>query len=446
MLKKILIPALSTMMVMPLVNAATVEERLSELELKQDTQIVKFGGRFFSSYDNVEYATRTATNGPVTTDTLNLMRLQFSLNFDANISSKLKFYGRYTTSKYFNHFQRTETLSGSTANTAINNSTGRDLGIQDNFEAGPATFLERAYLAYAMNDYVTFSVGRLPTVDGPPLNWEDGVSREGTYPHLAYSNVLDGAATTFNFSSFLPTNNQFFARLVYTPFSNVGTAATGNPGSLSANGKLASINGLYVGMLEYSTKGEKFGEFLAIGQALIGRNLQYLRTATDTLDGNYNTYSFYSHVTDIMHTGIDFSGTYFMSSYENTHLLGGTTGLYTNTVNDKKMGHAFLLTTRYLIPVKMLNSPSVGAEYIKGDKYFNKSDPTSHDVEGFYSTRGHGLHFYYSQPIETGLRLRFGYITKTDKYARGDTTGDINTAKVRDNKAKNIYAQVRLDF
>ena len=270
MLKKLLIPTLSIMMVMPLVNAATVEERLSELELKNDMQVVKFGGRFFSQYDNVEYQNRTAVNGPVTTDTLNIFRLQFSLNFDANLSKKLQFYGRYTTSKYFNHFQRAETLTGSTANTSINNSTGRDLGITDNFEAGPGTYLERAFLNYAVTDYLTLSVGRLPTVEGLPLNWQDGVSREGTYAHLAYSNVLDGMAITGNMSSMLPQGHQFFARAVYTPFSNIGTNNT----RLVAGGqKLDSINGLYVGMLEYTMPGTSFGELAVLGQVLVGKKL-----------------------------------------------------------------------------------------------------------------------------------------------------------------------------
>ena len=286
------------------------------------------------------------------------------------------------------------------------------------------------------------SVGRLPTVDGPPLNWEDNVSREGTYAHLAYSNVLDGAAATVNLSSMLPTNHVLMTRFVYTPFSNISSSA----GKLTAGAqKLDSINGLYVGMLEYSTKGQNFGEFLVLGQTLIGRGLQYTRTTTGALIGNYNTYSLYSHMTNIMNAGFDLSGTYFMSSYENTQLISGS-GQYTNKLNDKKMGHAFLITTRYQIPVEVLKNPSLGVEYIKGDKYFNKSDPTSRDVTGFYTTRGHGVHVYYSQPIETGLKLRLGYVTKTDKYARGDTTGEITTAKIRNNKSKDMYAQVRLDF
>ncbi|MBP9681602.1 MAG: hypothetical protein KBD76_09370 [Bacteriovorax sp.] len=330
------------------------------------------------------------------------------------------------------------------------------MAIADTYEAGPTTYLERAYFNYFMNDYLVFTAGRLPTVDGPPLHWEDNVSREGTYSHLAYSNVLDGVATTVNLNKYMPQDHSLNFRFIYTPFSNVGTSIvaggvlpSGNPGSIATKtgGKMDSISPLYVGMAEYSLKGQRFSDVLVLAQVLVGNNIFYGRSSTyGEIRVDYNTYSLYSHVTNLMNWGLDLSATAYMSTTKNDSVFTGLGGAYSSVKDVTKYGHAVLLTTRYAIPVAMLNNPSAGMEYIYGDKNFNKIDPVSRDVEGFYSTRGYGYHFYYSQPIETGLKLRFGYITKTDKYARGDVLGDVTDAKIRNNKTKNIYAQVRLDF
>lgn len=452
-MKKIIVPLFSALVASSAVSAATIEERLSELELKQDMSFVKFGGRFFGSYDNVEFQTRSTQNAAYTTNTLNFMRLQFSLNMDADISPKLKFYSRYTTSKYFNHFHRSTTALGdTTTNAPMDNSTNRDLGISDNFDAGPATFLERAYFNYAINDYLIFSLGRLPTVDGPPLHMGDNVSREGTYAHLAYSNVLDGVATTVNLNSMMPQGNSLSLRFIYTPFTNIsGTdSTTGNISAVSLSGgrKLHSESPLYVGMAEYALKGKSFGDILVLGQVLKAKDLVYLRHATlGEVTADYSTYSLYADITNIMNTGIDFSATGFISETKNTSIiaaLGG--GAYSSVLNATHTGHALLLTTRYTLPVTMLKNPIFGAEYIYGDKYFNKSDNVSKDVVGFYNTRGNGIHVYYTQPLETGLKFRLGFIDKTDHYGRAISLGDVTPARKINNKSTNIYAQVRLDF
>lgn len=461
MKKKILLPVLTAAIAMGSTNAATIEERLSELELKQDMNILKFGGRFFSSYDNVQYQSRATNTAAYTSDTLNLYRMQFSLNLDADVSQRIKFYGRYTTSKYFNHFHRNETTyvpapGLPTQNLPIESSVNRDLGITDSFDAGPAAFLERAYFNYSMNDYLTFSVGRLPTVDGPPLHWEDNVSREGTYAHLAYSNVLDGAAVTTNLSKLMPEGNNLSLRFILTPFSNVGGGNTaGSPASLTlaSGGKLKEYSSFYTGMVEYSLKGKSFGDILVLGQVLSAKDLVYLR-ATTAVSGfpgeviaDYKTYSLYTDITNIMNLGLDFSVTGFISETKNTSIvsaIGG--GAFSAVRNATHTGKAFLLTTRYNLPIAFLKNPNIGVEYINGDKYFNKADNVSKDVVGFYTTRGHGLHFYYTQPIETGLKMRIGYMQKTDKYARGFALGEQTPAKNVNNKADNIYAQIRLDF
>ena len=70
---------------------------------------------------------------------------------------------------------------------------------------------------------LTFSVGRMPTNQGPGTHEYDGLQRQGTYPRIAYNMILDGYAATYNMHKFVPQGHNLSARLVYTPLMSYNT-------------------------------------------------------------------------------------------------------------------------------------------------------------------------------------------------------------------------------
>ena len=509
------IAALAVMSLSPAVLAeatlSQLEERLSNLELKNDLNLLQFGGRFITRYDNIHL-----TQNDRDSFNHNLYRLQFSLDMQANISSKLTFFGRYTTSKYFNHFNRGASTDAIVvgANPTESSNT-RDLDIADNFEGGPTNYLERAYLNYNITDSLVASVGRLPTIDGSPSEFVDDSSRQGTYPLMAFSYVLDGVALTHNTQ--FEGGSTLSSRLVYTPtinydgldinmsqggrsislpaavLSGAETTALGlgnNPGTyvFTLTGyqarQMKTAGSMLTGMMDYSKKGALGSKELSvIGQYSQIFDLYYPYSAISNLSIDYGIGTLMTQVNGVGGSNFDFSFSYSLTNVKSygyvnranlsiksvasanataagtkcidfaalgrgntSAALNGTCqGFLTNKEKDSVTGHGFLLSSKYKFSSDMLKNPSLGFEAIYGTEEFFKFDGASHELSGFYSTRGWGGHLFWLQPITDGLKARIGYINKVNGFGSG-TTAVLGAPVRNQDHIQNIYANLRLDF
>ncbi|MCY4524063.1 MAG: DUF3373 family protein, partial [Halobacteriovoraceae bacterium] len=184
-------------------QASSLSERVELLEVDKALDIFSFSGRLDTQYFKIKNSQN---------EKLDLYRLRNSLNVNADISSRLKFYSRLTMSKYFNTYTQQNPAPYTTMKESlVSSSLYRDAYL----------VVERAYFDYMLRIPLTISVGRLPTFGGEPLNFYDNLPTQSTYPMMAYNVELDGVSLTYDFYKMLPKDHQSFLRAIYTPVSHL---------------------------------------------------------------------------------------------------------------------------------------------------------------------------------------------------------------------------------
>src|SRR5690606_17463549 len=82
-----------------------------------------------------------------------------------------------------------------------------------------ALFLERAFMNYSITDSLVFTMGRLPTIDGPNKHIALNQQLMGNYPTLAYSAILDGFGLTKSYN--LEDSRVLRLKAIYTPGQSI---------------------------------------------------------------------------------------------------------------------------------------------------------------------------------------------------------------------------------
>jgi len=237
-------------------QAESLEDRVENLETNALLNAIQWNGSFSTSFDSIK--SETTTSGTKTEIDNNPMRAQVAFDATAEVSNKVTFYSRFGASKFFN------TVDYAAGDAGFANASRDEQGLE--------MYLERAYLNYKMMKGLTFSIGRLPTVDGAPAEMYDDLPRQGTYPFLAYGSQLDGMALTYS-AGFMPQGHSLSLRGVYTPLFNLKTDATTGSlvdpvrdGGLNAP-KMKEQTALFTGMIEYQNKASSmWDDLLAIFQ------------------------------------------------------------------------------------------------------------------------------------------------------------------------------------
>ncbi|MBC7659449.1 MAG: DUF3373 family protein [Chitinophagaceae bacterium] len=142
-------------------------------------------------------------------------RLLGGIDFSAAPNDKLSVFGRLTVGKFYNN-QAADVPSGGLTSLSSSRRYGDD---------GVARF-ERFFINYKICSGLTLSLGRLPTVDGPPTHIYDGRSRLGSYPAQLYSTSLDGYALTY--SPKIDDNQSLSFRYIFSPLTDLGHASQGS--------------------------------------------------------------------------------------------------------------------------------------------------------------------------------------------------------------------------
>lgn len=182
-----------------------VDERLTNLELYQSINQIQFDLQLNNYFGIFKVKDRRPAQvasdySGVDEDQRTRMNSQVRLSANANISNELFIY-----SQFESNFQANSEFN--TNNTPSSNTTFQ--------RRGTGVFVRRAYFDYHFSDHFSFSMGRLPTTNGPPQNVRNNLSRSGTYPLGSFSIPLDGVAITSGYQ--MGENNQLILRTIYVP-------------------------------------------------------------------------------------------------------------------------------------------------------------------------------------------------------------------------------------
>jgi hypothetical protein len=188
----------------PTQSFESLDSRITDLELNQLKNKINFSAdtkvlnSFLSSKGDPTTAAPRKNNDYVSAGI-------FRLNMNSEIDPALKVYaGIFAYS-----------LSNDSLLTTKNYTETREYQAK-----GEGLRLIKAYFDYGLiQDKVILSLGRLPTMYGPPEHLRNGTERTGTYPTMAYSVPIDGSSLTLNWHEILNTKNdiKFITRSVFAP-------------------------------------------------------------------------------------------------------------------------------------------------------------------------------------------------------------------------------------
>lgn len=421
----------------------TLEERIAELEANQSLNIFSFSGTFITRFDDLISVRQTTPASPFSPaldeKDLTYLRMKFQLNVDANVSPYIKFYSRFTTSKNFNTFYRHDVGGAS--------DVGADLGEANRYESS-AVYLEKAYAEFFIPEtYLSLSVGRLPTVDGPPHHFKDGRARMGTYPQMSFNYIFDGFGLTYQLDHYLPEKQKLALRFLYTPMSQYSVGFSGYlsaPADEATGAKKTTQVSVGAVQVDYSREDLNWLETLGVVvHTFKSGDIHYPGAANATAGTPGSSLDFSSAGTTlsleflgIKQTGWDVSLNYLFSTLTSQGQYQGL-GLGTSGTEDTLYGGVFLLSTRYQFPDWVL-----GFEYVQGTKdsaYFATNDETLTD---FYATKGDAYHVYVTRKFTQNLSLRLGCMEQIYQW----TPTSLGPAVDTDRKIKTGYANLRLDF
>ncbi|WP_127714659.1 DUF3373 family protein [Halobacteriovorax sp. HLS] len=425
-MKKIMTMAFATAALATGASAQTLEERVEELELSRDLNIFSFDGQLenrVDTYSSVDEKNSTSVENTNKT----LWATYFKLNMSAKPNDRLSFYGRLAMSKSWNDFA----ARGGSSIATDSGSGGRD-------RAGTKLYVERAFINYSITNNLVYTIGRMPTVDGPPYHFSAGTARSGAYPMVSYAYMLDGMALTYGLKTGdVGTLN---LRAIYTPTAFIDkTADWTDNDSYDSNGrKVKNTSNMWSVMADYEGNPTDsydglniIGQYLKADDIFLDGVLPVCSTTTGLCSGTtqkvsslrfkLDTIVLYAEMNGIAKTGLDLSLTWKKVKTTSTGTYATAGGMYTPASTaasvTESSDNVLLLATAY----NFGNKYKVGYEYIDiGDKAF-QLDSTENAI-GFYGGAGSkGSHAFAMTKFNSSLKLVLGYMSKTHKksYVNG---------------------------
>lgn len=363
------------------------------------------------------------------------------LNFFGNVSDDLKVFASLQASF----------LGNNDLQTGFTQNEGREEQTISN-----KPYVRSAYFDYRiLGSAFSFSMGRLPTTNGPPEHLRSGGERQGTYPVMNYSIPLDGMALTIDWHKLLDID-QYRKIITRTIFVNTSITSQTDP-QLGANFSLGSgltktvESGKALSqMIEFEqTQSQYFKNLLAIAQASFYNFGSFIpqETTTQLQTGQYVDGFIYSNnerladlymtafhleIERIFKTNFDF---YWQGQWTRlkarSNLLFRANG--TNTVssagsfltNNESQGTRFLLGSRYNFNPNF----QVGFEWWHTNREVMPTDIWTDDFIQFGTLLGDIFHPYANYKLYgNSARIRFGFI-QTDLDKKIEVLGGFQNQK-----------------
>ena len=400
-----------------------LEGQVLELQLKDEVQNeVDIRGSLENIYTNVSRNQNGNDQGSYT------YYSRVRLSFNKIDNKKLKFYSTLNATYFWNE-------SIQEPRNILYDAYEQDQGI--------FPFIERAYIDYFFTNDLSLSIGKLPTMFGPPMHKSIDSNRLGSYPVQSYSVPLDGIAISKKLGS---TGKRRVLKFVYTPFINQRDSVT--PTQV---GRSTTFSGMNVrngdalsALVETTDTFDKFGKLDLVLQGTKVRfgsarstsgvrgvlNSQLGSTQTDT-----NVYEIGSNDDDLlkvdilvlsfelnglMQTPLDIYGSLKRSWLESTgninavlleDNMGGSLGsegtvydLGSFLFDENIAGNSYIFGLLY-----NMENYSFGAEYIRNEFGFFPSALNDIRVSELYNTLGTNIHSFINFTLEPELTLSLGH-------------------------------------
>jgi len=308
----------------------------------------------------------------------------------------------------------------------------------------------KAYIDYKIwQEQIIFSLGRMPTVYGPPSHLYDLTKRTGTYPLIGFSIPFDGGAITWNLKQTFSLKDDLDSRFIFA-VANRGNATDLDSGRGAAYGtsRIAENTYIYSYMLDYGTKRmpniSSEGRFILQGYYGKLKTFPALRVRgllDSELPGDHDLYEVYAsqddlldmyglimhlEMSDVFKLPVDSYITYkrnWISSHadvlyrivdngEGGGNLGDTGNLGGYFVNGKEAGDSILMGGQFKFSSKI----SIGGEYLFASEGSMDSTYYTKTSTKFYNIIGDGYHLYYTQSLKADrMNYRFGYMNALSK-------------------------------
>lgn len=402
-----------------------LDERLTNLELMQALNQIHFGielnnyiGHFQVNDRDPEYNEKDFSGKDKDERTRMNSQVRFSAN--ARLNDQFAIYTQFESNFHANS-------EFNTGNVPSFNTTYQRRGV--------GVFVRRAYFDYHMNKYFTFSMGRLPTTNGPPQNVRNNMERRGTYPLLSFSVPIDGVAGTLRFH--LNPSNQLILRTILAPGGLRGddedqTYANYQVMTSATSSELAEDSRGLTQMLELRNKSSLWDEFLFILQGSRYSFGSFKDSFFDNIDsesglpvGRYRISSSGPQLADL-----DLLATYFQidrlfqlslkfymsHAYSKIHRRGSLLISQAGSPYSPVSRFGFLSDddvsgNRWLfgVNVKPGDSYFFGAEYMKSTKFSVPAASYTDELTSFLDENGEDFHGYIGVPIINSKSVvRFG--------------------------------------
>ncbi len=445
-MKKFICLALGMVTIQAYGQDKDLEKRVEALEFSSYSSTLKWSGFFETRFDN--YVKKDDGQRDVH---LILSRNLAGIDFSSEPTPDLSVFGRLVYSNIFNN-------QGAAT---VNNSEGR------RYNSTLASF-ERLFINYKVMKGLSLSVGRLPTLDGPPTNIYDGSARLGSYPRQVYSAPLDGYAATYQYQ-ISETQNLAF-RLVYSPLSQIAYSGedTGEknygtkPVFGSAKGQIQNSQiPLTSWMLDYNVTGTAIArDITAIYQGFKFRDFKL----GDDWKFDYQLDVIYLEFTDIAKLGLNVYTSQGQSTVTNEGGVSYTPPgspvaiplgslMKQGELGATVKGKASITGLSYQVPGDMVKGLLIGYEMVQADKNALQFDFAAKDPQSFYTNRGKGTHVYLTKPLNQALKLRIGMMESKPEYEKGLGTNIVPAQNIflfEPQKVtyteKSMYASLRADF
>ncbi len=480
-MKKMLVALIALSVLSTNAFSQTLEERVADLEMTRDLSWIKWSGSLETRYDHVErerkkdytdlnsttFRPQDQTKG---SDSDNYYRLWANLNMHANPTDRLSFFGRLSAAKYFSVLGSNGQPSTSFADLGDGQLPNRSI-----------LFLERAFANYKITNDLVFTMGRLPTIDGPNKHIALNQQLAGNYPTLAYSAILDGFALSHSLK--LDGNAAFRTKLIFTPLQTVNYMGGESLADARGN-EVETSSDMFSLLMEYEKNGGSFyRKNLTIFQWVHGENTPFYVNSTSLapagpgpapvatvnvnsdLNVSVDRLVLYSEFEQIFHSDFDLAA---QVMYSHTRSRGdlvnctdnaggavctgggigsGVQGWNTGKRSDDLDGLASVVTLRYQTPFTFMNRPKVGVEWYQASKKAYVYDAANVNPINMYGTSGGDVyHLFWNQAFDGGLYMNVGYMYRQQKDMNEAFSGLVGQELKVNNIDQNIYVSLLATF
>lgn len=454
--------------------ASDLESRVEELEFAAYENILKVGAEVSNRLDLVTREFADGKGDDLKEENIELWRSRFSLNLSANVSDKLSFYGKMSVRRVWNSVS------------SIGLGADDVIPLQGTYtEQDENIKLEKAFLNYKITDKLTFSLGKLPTVEGGPYHMTLGQPTRGQYPRVAYSNALDGMSLSYNMGD-------ISVKYIAHPFRTYSTDSRGlvYQGIVNVAGDGHVEGGLgHVVVVDYDSNKHSFAKRVAAtlthvqidditvveeksgdwnsSSSAIGAGAYISGGATYDYKLNYalsvkNT-SLYAEFQNVVNSPVSVAVAY-AASESSAEFATSTTVTAKDATNPVDVGtaagisagasfedevepaeaSAYSLTVKYDLPTS--NKSSVGFHYLNGDKNWGANDSSGTEPFDVTGPKGTVTQAFYNHPLDSGLVWTVGYIGKEITHSGADVEVDDSSTSTDLLKESSIYTEINLNI